>query len=214
MTGRATLRIDELATTIRRRSAGRPRVLVGIDGPGASGKSTLADLLAAELPGAAVVHVDDFYLPSASRGSRDGQVAAHFDWPRLVDQVIKPAATGGHVRYQRYDWDSDSLAEWHEVRSGVPLIVEGVYALEPAVRPYYSFTVCCQADPATRLRRGLERDGEQARDQWVDDWMPAEDAYAARDRPSESADLVVDSSAGVTGDVVFHIVRTDSGSWA
>lgn len=212
MTAQATLRFDDLAAAIRRRSAGRSRVLVGVDGPGASGKSTLAELLAAELPEATVVHVDDFYLPSALQGSRDGQVAPHFDWPRLVDQVIKPAASGGQVRYQRYDWDSDSLAEWHEIPPGTPLIVEGVYALEPSVRAYYTFAVFCQADPATRLRRGLERDGEQARDQWVNDWMPAEDAYLLRDRPADSADLVVDSSIGVTGDVVFHIVRASPGS--
>jgi uridine kinase len=212
MKATATLRLGDLAAAIRRRSAGRPRVLVGVDGPGASGKSTLAELLAAEMPGATVVHVDDFYLPSALQGSRDGQIAPHFDWPRLVDQVIEPAATGDHVRYQRYDWDTDSLDEWHDVPSGVPLIVEGVYSLEPAVRAFYTFTVFCQADPAMRLRRGLERDGEQARDQWVNDWMPAEDTYAARDRPSDSADLVVDSSIGVAGETVFHIVRAAPGS--
>src|ERR1700676_1649705 len=114
MMATATLRLGDLAAAIRRRSAGRHRVLVGVDGPGASGKSTLAKLLAAEMPGTTVVHVDDFYLPSALQGSRDGQIAPHFDWPRLVDQVIKPAATGGHVRYQRYNWDTDSLDEWHD----------------------------------------------------------------------------------------------------
>lgn len=41
--------------------------LLGVDGPGASGKSTLAGQLARHLPQAHIVHVDDFHLPSADR---------------------------------------------------------------------------------------------------------------------------------------------------
>lgn len=96
-----------------RRAAGRPRILIGIDGPGASGKSTLAGLLATVLEGSAVVHVDDFYLPSADRNSRAGQVGAQFDLPRLATQVVEPAAAGRGFRYQRYGLldDCDSFVD-------------------------------------------------------------------------------------------------------
>jgi hypothetical protein len=40
------------------------------------------------------------------------------------------------------------------------------------------------------LRRGLARDGQQARDQWLG-WMAEEDAYVQRERPDLNADLVV-----------------------
>ncbi|MDZ4861861.1 MAG: uridine kinase [Gemmatimonadota bacterium] len=188
-------------------SADGPRVLVGVDGPGASGKSTLAELLAEVVPLAHVVHVDDFYLPSAQHGTRSGLVGPLFDLPRLAAQVVTPAATGGSVRYQRYDWTDDQLAEWVEVPQGAPVIVEGVYCLESALRDSYTFTVFCRADRALRLRRGFERDGEQARSQWLDEWMPAEDDYAARQRPEEFADLVLDSTV-VDGQPQFLIVRS------
>lgn len=57
--------------------SGLPRrhrtLLVGIDGCGGAGKSTLAMRLAALDPNISVVHIDDFYLPSAQRP------AAEFD---------------------------------------------------------------------------------------------------------------------------------------
>jgi hypothetical protein len=41
-----------------------------------------------------------------------------------------------------------------------------------------------------RLRRGLHRDGEDARAHW-ERWMAEEDAYVEREHPAEHADLVL-----------------------
>ncbi|MGN9908684.1 uridine kinase family protein [Phytohabitans sp. LJ34] len=207
MVNSAVLDINALAEDVRRRGQGRPRILVGIDGPGASGKSTLAAAFAVAIPGAVIVHVDDFYLPSKDQGSRVGEIASHFDWPRLTEQVIRPASTGAAVRYQRYDWNEDELAEWIEVPAGRPIIIEGVYCLEETLRDRYTYTIFCQADPRTRLGRGLERDGEEARSMWVDEWMPAEDEYIATQHPAHHADLVVDSSVDGYGVDQFVVIR-------
>lgn len=43
-----------------------------------------------------------------------------------------------------------------------------------------------------RLKRGLERDGEDARQMWEDNWMVHEDLYVDAQRPQERANLVVD----------------------
>lgn len=198
--------ITALAERVTRNAADRPRVLVGIDGPGASGKSTLSEQLAAAIPGTHVVHVDDFYLPSSRRDKRIGAVGALFDLPRLADQVVVPGAAGDALHYQRYDWVQDDLAEWIEVPAGASVIVEGVYCLELQLRAYYTFTVFCRADPALRLARGLERDGDEARAQWVDEWMPAEDEYAALQRPDSFAELIVDSSGVSDAETVFRVV--------
>ena len=39
---------------------------------------------------------------------------------------------------------------------------------------------------------GIERDGVAARSRWVDEWMPAEDAYVSAIRPDAAAMLVID----------------------
>lgn len=202
------LNVGELVAAIVQRAAARPRIVVGIDGPGASGKSTLAGLLAAHLTdhqaNAAVVHVDDFYLPSTDRGSHAG---ALLDLPRLAAQVVLPAASGTALRYQRYDWSADSRMDTVEVPPHVPVIVEGVYCLQSRLRQAYSYSVFCRADPAVRLRRGLDRDGEDARATWVDEWMPAEDRYIADELPDDFADLVVDSSVGADTDAVRYDIQ-------
>ncbi|MFF4317862.1 uridine kinase [Streptomyces sp. NPDC001568] len=185
--------IEELAATVRAAAAEQGRaVLVGIDGPGAAGKSTLAALLADRLGPATVVHIDDFYLTSADRHLVDaGAIAAHFDLRRLHEQVLRPAAAGAGVSYQRYDWDRDRLAEWTALPPGTPLVVEGVHALHADLRHLYTYRVFCDAPRDLRLSRGLERDGEEARSLWVDEWMPAEDRYLAAHTPHHCADVVL-----------------------
>ena len=104
------LDLKELANGIKRVATGRARAFVGIDGREASGKSTLAEQLVAEMGEAHLVHVDDFYLPSARRHERLGEVGPMFDLARLAEQVAVPGSAGEALRYQRYDWIKDDLA--------------------------------------------------------------------------------------------------------
>ncbi|MFD3870243.1 uridine kinase [Streptomyces sp. NPDC058623] len=178
---------------------------MGVDGPGASGKSTLAALLADRL--------DDFDRPSAERPANTDQIAGNFDLPQLLDQVLRPASAGTIVRYQRYDWDHDRLAEWTELAPGTPLIVEGVHALHPNLAEAYTYRIFCDAPRDLRLRRGLDRDGEEARPLWEDEWMPAEDRYPATHIPQSRAGLVLEGSApeateGPSSTVVTHNVTS------
>ncbi|MFD9406493.1 uridine kinase [Streptomyces sp. NPDC059989] len=197
--------IEQLAAAVRRASSSdAPRVLIGIDGPGASGKSTLATLLATALGGAEVVHGDDFYRPSATRPDGDAEVGGQFDLERLLHQVVAPAAAGKEVTYQIYDWDRDELGPWVSVPEGSPLIVEGVYTTELRLRDHYTYRIFCLADRDVRLNRGLARDGESARSQWVDEWMPAEDRYVARQRPDLVADIVLIGNGADVDHPVFH----------
>lgn len=196
MTGHGDGRIcapEQLAADIRAATpVCRAAALVGIDGPGGSGKSTLAAALASAIGSAVVVHGDDFHLPSADRPDGTAAVGAQFDLDRLLRQVVLPAATGGPIRYQRYDWGRDELAEWIRVPPGVPVVVEGVYCTELRLRDHYDFRIFCVADREARLRRGLARDGEAARSRWLDNWMPGEDRYLAAQRPDRAADVVLD----------------------
>ncbi len=198
--------ILKLAIRVKQEAIGHPRAFVGIDGPGASGKSTLAEQLVAAMEDAYLVHVDDFYLPSSHRHERQGKVGPLFDLPRLAEQVVVPGSTGEPLRYQRYDWGEDELAQWIDVPRGAPVVLEGVFCLSAELRNAYTFKIWCLADPKIRLTRGLARDGEEARSMWIDTWMPSENEYAASQHPERIADLVVDSSRTGAGKQVFRIV--------
>ncbi|WP_207957550.1 uridine kinase [Streptomyces sp. YIM 98790] len=167
--------------------------LVAVDGPGGAGKSTFAARLAVALgtaPGAQgqavpVVHTDDF-------ASWDNTLDW---WPRLEQQVLRPLGAGRPGRFQRYDWERRAPAEWHEVPVAGAVVLEGVSSARRAVASRLSCAVWIETGRGVRLRRGLERDGEQARPLW-DAWMADEDRHFADDGTALRADVRVAGDPG------------------
>ena len=161
-----------------------PVRIVAIDGPGGAGKTTLAQQLSDAAGGAPVVHTDDF-------ATRDGATW----WPRFLEQVIEPLINGAPAQYQRYDWVTGEPAEWHTVEQAPIVIIEGVSSARGEWASHLSFVVWVETPRNERLRRGLERDGIDARSDW-DAWMAEEDVHFANDPTRERADLVVDGTSG------------------
>ena len=152
---------------------------IGIDGGGGAGKSTLAQAVKDNSPNITIVQMDDFYFKD------------RFDCQRLKKQVLEPLSRNQTAEYQRYDWRRKTLAEWRKVEAGGMLIVEGVYSTGKELADFYDYKVWVDCPREIRLKRGLERDGEKAREIWEKQWMPAEDFYIVNDSPRERADLII-----------------------
>lgn len=178
--------IDALVPRITRLPG--PTRLVAVDGPGGSGKTTFADRLSSAAGGAPIVRTDDF-------ASADNPVDW---WPRLLDQVITPLARGEQSCYQRYDWSTKMLAEWHRVEPAPIVILDGVTAGRAEWAEHLSFVIWIETPRDVRLRRAVARDGPDALDDW-DLWMAEEDAHYQRDPTRERADLIVDGTSGLPG---------------
>ncbi|MYA25218.1 MAG: uridine kinase [Acidimicrobiales bacterium] len=177
------------------------RLRIGIDGPGGSGKSRLAAELARCWPTATtLVHGDDFGRPTTDPARSEQRIGGLFDLSRLKREVLEPHERGRPIRYRRYDWIADRLGDWTAAPHDGTLIVEGVYCTHPTIRDRYHFLIWVEADRATRLARGLARDGESARSRWEDTWMPIEDRYRAEHRLNDAAHLVLDSTETSDGD--------------
>jgi len=159
-------------------------ILVGIDGLGGAGKSTAANSIKESIPETTVVQMDDFYVPELKRA----------DWDRVYEQVIAPLKNNSVGSYQRFNWDTKKLAEWRDVKPKGVVIIEGVYALHGKLRGAYDYKVWVEAPYEVRLQRGLGRDGEGARSQWVNEWMPKEEEYKETQKPHEFADLIIDGT--------------------
>jgi uridine kinase len=155
--------------------------IVAIDGLGASGKTTLAKILASRAASVTIVPTDDFSRPEVPG----------WEWQRMKSQVLDPLSQDQPGRYQRHDWPSDRLAEWHDVPVAGTVIVEGVSALRHELGRYWDLAIWVTCSHAVRLKRGIARDGEASRRQWEDVWIPEEDAYLASQKPQERADVVV-----------------------
>ena len=153
--------------------------VIAIDGPGGAGKSTLAAPVAKALD-ARVICTDDFV---------SWEEPLEW-WPRVIEQVLEPLSRNRPGRYQRSDWDTRQLAEWHDVPIAPFLVLEGVSASREAFAPDLALRVWVSTPRQERLRRGLGRDGPDALDQWRK-WMASEDDYVAVERPDKRADLIV-----------------------
>lgn len=154
--------------------------LVCVDGPAGSGKTTLAAALAALVPDAQVVHCDEMLqgwrgLPGLAES---------------VERLVAPMVSGGAGAWRRWDWAADGWAEWHSVAPGGLLVLEGVGCWSPAIASLVGCLVWVEADPDVRLARGMARDGEAMRPQWLQ-WRLDEDELFARLGTRERADLVV-----------------------
>ena len=143
-------------------------------------------MLSAALDEAPIVHADDF-------ASADNPINW---WPRLRDQVIESLASGRRARYQRYDWTTESLAEWIDLDPTPIVLVEGVTAARKEWRHHLAFIIWIDTPRSERLRRGLERDGHDALDDW-EAWGAAEDQHYEADPTRRHADIVVDGTVPV-----------------
>lgn len=190
--------LDSILETLSKLQRTRALALVGIDGLGGAGKSTLANCLCAALThrdvAAEIVHLDDFFRPSAERSSADDGEGVYFDWLRLREQVLAPLRLGRPAIYKRYDWTNDVLAGFHQVSPAGIVVVEGVSAVRRELADAYDFRIWVECPRDIRLVRGLARDGREARARWEQEWMPAEDRYVAEHRPRDRADAVVDGT--------------------
>ncbi|EOP10632.1 hypothetical protein ICS_02884 [Bacillus cereus BAG2O-3] len=57
--------LNNILEQIRVKSVEQSLQIIGIDGCGGAGKSTIADKIKSKFSTVTVVHMDDFYLPSA-----------------------------------------------------------------------------------------------------------------------------------------------------
>lgn len=170
-------------------------LIVGIDGAGGAGKSTLARGISDTFSGhVAIIRCDDFYRPLSgaqySRLAPEEAYEKYFDWQRLRDEALLPLREGKSARYRRYDWSTDRLAEWMEIEPREIVLVEGVFSTRPELRPRIDVTIFIETPRDERMRRMLAR--PQPSTSWMDLWMAAEDWYLENIAPHQHADLVIE----------------------
>jgi uridine kinase len=184
---------------------------VALDGPDASGKTTLADDLAARLVGVRPViraGVDGFHRPAGERHRRgnlspEGYFHDSFDEAALRDQLLRPLGPAGNGRYRRAVFDARADTPVRRPLEQAPprsvLLFDGVFLLRDELRPYWELSLFLEVDAAETLRRALARDvglfGDEAtvRERYLHRYLPGQRLYRAQARPAEIADIVVDN---------------------
>ncbi|MGN6472981.1 MAG: uridine kinase family protein [Mycobacteriales bacterium] len=161
-----------------------PVRLVGIDGCGGAGKTTFANRLNAAAGNTwPVIATDDF--------------ASHDEfmqwWPRMSSDVVEPLLRNEPATYEPYDWVRRERQRPTVVAPAEVVVIEGVGATRRAWRDRLAKSIWIETASDLRLRRGLDRDGEELTDFWRD-WRIAEDRYVEAEQPQRHTDLIVDGN--------------------
>ena len=168
-------------TSIQRR---HKTLLIGIDGVGGSGKTTLSEVLRENLTDVSIVQLDDFYSPELGRA----------DKIRVTEQVFLPLEMDADAEYQIFEWRLNTLKDWRTVKPGGIVIIEGVSALHSDFAEKYDLRVWIECSPEAGFDRGVERDkvrdGVNNTDLWRNIWMPQEKEYVESQKPQLRADYI------------------------
>ena len=191
---------------------GRRRARVAVDGRTAAGKTTFGHELAAVLADAGRVvlraSLDDFKRPWADRHLYDrvsgaGYYRNAFDLDAIRELLLDPAADDASGLVALCCIDPLTQRSHAHTRVVMPsdgiLIVDGVFALRPALRHHWDLGIWLDIGPELSIQRGTNRDASRdgaaaAETLHRERYGPAEAIYLAEADPIAAASIVVDNT--------------------
>ena len=207
--------LDTLTSSLLRRKAelGVELLVVGVEGKGCSGKSTLASELCsrAQVSGTAAqtVSLDDFCNPRALRYCSDVEEGLqvyqqNFDEELWTRDVLEPACRDGRLEIDQVLHDPLTDVRDHRVAVHLPhgglLIAKGIHILKRRFQPYYHYKIFLHISDTEQLRRAHSRDAK-ARNmtatgierKYRKRMVPSYAHFLATDHPLESADMILNN---------------------
>lgn len=165
--------------------------VIAIDGCCASGKTTCS-LELADVLGAGLIHMDDFFLPLHLRTEkRLAAPGGNIHHERFLAEVLPNIASQAAFTYRRFDCQALDYTQDIPVRASAWRVVEGAYACHPLLGEYMDLRLFFQVDPAKQLERIRRRNGEDSLQNFISRWIPMENSYFQAYRIKEKADLVL-----------------------
>lgn len=162
-------------------------LVLAIDGRSASGKTTMARHLA-QIAGAGVVHMDDFFLPPELRTpERYAQPGGNVHYERVAEEVLPHLKKQDAFAYRRFDCGRMEPGDLRPVEAGRWRIVEGAYSCHPYLGEYMDLRAFSDVAPDEQMRRITIRNGGEMARRFAQQWIPLEEAYlAAYDVPARA----------------------------
>ncbi len=180
--------INEINRILRRKNT----VVIGIDGPCASGKTTLARKLA-EVTDAQIIHADDFFLPHEMKTpERMAQAGGNIHYERFACEIASGLSERKPFEYGVYSCSEGRITEKKTVIPEGVIIVEGSYSLHPLMYGGYDLKIYIEAPIETRIERIRERNGVAALDAFIEKWIPLEKRYFEYFGIKEQCDIVIE----------------------
>lgn len=182
-------------------------LIIGIDGLGGAGKSTISEAVYGQLCrdgyNVTLLHIDDFIHPRSVRYNdnyTEWECYYNIQWryDYLVDEVIQPIKSGVFKdTIELYDKENDTYYLSNaDISAGSIVIVEGVFLQREELCNLFDFMIYIDISESVRLERVLERDGyigdkEQIKEKYDNRYFPAERYYVEKCLPAMNADYII-----------------------
>lgn len=169
-------------------------VIVAVDGRCASGKSTFAARCGL-LFDCNVFHMDDFFLPPELRTpERLAAPGGNVHYERAAEEIFAPLIRGEAVHHAAFDCHTFTMGESETTPFRRLNIVEGSYALHPALAGYSQLHIFLTCSPDTQLARLARRETPESLEKFKERWIPMEEAYFTGLSIESQCDVVVDTT--------------------
>ena len=190
-----TKEIEEILQRVDALKAqGKRPVVIGIDGMAASGKTTLTALLEQKLD-AAVIHMDDFFLPQGFRTPKRLKTpGGNVYYERFKEEVAPYLRCGQLFGYRVFDAHRHVYTETRVIQPKSVIIVEGSYCMHPELGDLYDLKVFCKVSPYEQMQR-VESTRAPRAEMYKAMWIPMENRYHAAFDIERKCDMVITSGA-------------------
>lgn len=177
----------------KKREAGDPSpVLIALDGRSGAGKSTFAGYMNAlyRIP---VIPMDDFFLQAEQRTEeRYAITGENVDHERFLTEVLIPLKETGKAVYRPFsdvtmDFEEPVTVEGYDI-----IIIDGPYSMHPDLVPYYDLKYFLTIDPVQQKARLIEREGKERTEEFIEKWLPLEEAYIREYDIEHICDAILD----------------------
>lgn len=130
----------EIAQSIYEEIKNKKRIIVGIDGYSASGKSTVLDCLMELNSNITGIHLDDFLKSSEDRvelmrAAEDKSKVFEYEWYKypILEEIFKKWKNGTKevIKCTIYDYDKKEYVEKEYDLSNNILVIEGIFLFHP-----------------------------------------------------------------------------------
>lgn len=163
--------------------------VISIDGPCASGKTTIGKLLSSFLE-CPCIHMDDYFLQAYQRtAQRLEEPGGNTDYERFHQEINEAWNQKQPIHMRSYDCSSQTLRREVIVEKSPILIIEGSYAHHPYLDDMQAFKIFMDIKPSIQKERLQKRSPDKFVD-FIEKWIPMEEKYFHAFSIKEKSDYV------------------------
>ena len=183
----------ELFKEIEKQIKTQKKVVIAIDGPSASGKSTFGNMLKNKY-NALLFHTDNYFLPQERKTiDRLKESGGNVDYERIKSEIIDNL-NNDYLKSDYFNCVTNKLEEKGKTKNKQVIIIEGAYSMHSTLFPYYTLTIFLEIEDSLQKDRILARNGKTMLERWEKEWIPLENFYFKTEDLKNKVDIVIDLS--------------------